>query len=75
MGTNIQRKQKCSLRTRSEDTPVCINKVEREEPGQNDPERKQKDRKTWCHEAKGKEYFMDKIFNCEIKKLINVFIG
>lgn len=75
MGTNTWRNQKCNLRTGSEGTPVHIKKVERIEPGQNDLERKQRGREVWCHETKGKEYFMDKVFYCEIKKLGNVFIG
>lgn len=73
MGTNTENEQKCSLRRRFKDTSICMNKVEKEEPQKNDPERK-KSKKVWCHEAKRKEYFKNKIFNCEIKKLRIVFI-
>lgn len=36
---------------------------------------KKKGSEAWCHEAKKKECFLEKVFNCEVEKLRNVSIG
>ena len=52
-----------------------INKVKKEEPEENDLERKNKGGKCVIKKPKRKKHFLDEIVNHEVKKLRILFIG